>query len=151
MLFRSDQVLKAAGVVPGATGPYGHVDMFGQIWQLIGDLGYQPILGTELWSEQWKKLQKEKVGALVKGAPSWKPERVVAKGGSFLSYQEPIQLMIDNRAPVQTSDVLEGLGFRLAKSIRPGFDMLLSLKRGGYNTNLFANDQQIVRYNSLDG
>lgn len=137
-----DQVPKPTGTVQGAAGPYGHVDMFGQVWQLIGDLGYQPIHGADVFSEQWKDLQKDKVGALVQGAPTWKEDRVIGKGGSYLSTGEPIQLLVDARAPVLTVDVMESLGFRLAKSLRPGYDMLYSLLRGGYNKNPFAIEQE---------
>jgi hypothetical protein len=65
----------------------------------------------------------------------------LAKGGSYLSFQEPIQLMLDTRAPVGTIDVMESLGFRLAKSLRPGYDMLFSLLRGPFNKGLLAEDQ----------
>lgn len=137
-----DQVLKPTGTVQGARGPFGHLDMFGQVWQLMGEIGFGPIHGAEVFSEQWKKLQKDKVGALVQGAPTWQNDRAIGKGGSYLSTGEPIQLLIDTRAPVMTSDVLESLGFRLAKSLRPGYDMAYSLLRGGYNRNLFAIEQE---------
>ncbi|MCU0865478.1 MAG: formylglycine-generating enzyme family protein [Planctomycetes bacterium] len=143
-MFNSrDQVLKPVGTVQAAVGPFGHVDLFGQVWQLVGDLGYRPIHGAEVFADEWKKLQKDKVGALLKSPPSWRDDRVVAKGGSYLSFSEPIQLLIDARAPMLTIEVFESLGFRLAKSLKPGYDMLFSLLRGSYNRNPFADQQEV--------
>ena len=133
------------GTVTNATGPFGHLDMFGRIFQLMGDLGYTPINGTEVFQSEWTALQKDKVGSILQSAPSWKYEKCIAKGGSYLSWQEPIQLLIDARAPMMTSDVLEGAGFRLAKSLKPGFDMTYSLVRSTYNrgSGAFAPDQEL--------
>jgi formylglycine-generating enzyme required for sulfatase activity len=142
-----EQVLKAVGTVQGAVGPFGHKDMFGQVWQLVGDLGFRAINGAEMFAGEWKKLQKDKTGALLQAPPTWKDDRALAKGGSYLSAGEPIQLMIDTRAPVQTDDVMESLGFRLAKDLRPGFDFLYSSMRGTFHKGPFAIDQEIV----LDG
>jgi formylglycine-generating enzyme required for sulfatase activity len=138
-----DQVLKPVGTVQAAIGPFGHLDMFGQVWQLVGDLGYRPINGTDVFADEWKKLTKDKVGALLTAPPSWRDDRVVAKGGSYLSAGEPIQLLIDARAPVLTIDVLESMGFRLAKSMKPGYDMLYSMLRGSYNRNPFVDSQEV--------
>lgn len=131
----------AIGKYATTAGPYGHQDMFGRIWQLVSGLGYGPINGGDAFADEWKALQKDKAGALLTAPPAWKSDRVLAKGGSYLSWQEPIQLLIDARAPLQTSDVLEGAGFRLAKSLKPGFDMLYSLVRGQYNRGAFGVDQ----------
>lgn len=138
-----EQVLKATGTVQAASGPFGHLDMFGQVWQLIGDIGYRPVHGVDAFSEEWKRLQKDKTGALLQSPPAWKDDRVIAKGGSYLSAGEPIQLLLDGRAPVQTIDVLESLGMRLAKSLRPGYDALFSALRGSYNRQPFAIDQDV--------
>lgn len=143
-IFNSrDQVLKPVGTVQAAAGPFGHVDLFGQVWQLVGDLGFRPIHGTDVFAEEWRKLQKDKVGSLLTAPPSWRDDRVVAKGGSYLSAGEPIQLLIDARAPVMTIDVLEGMGVRLAKSLKPGYDLLFSLLRGSYNRNPFGDGQEV--------
>lgn len=129
------------GAIQNAAGPYGHLDMFGRIWQMVSGLGYSPINGQEPFQEQWKVLQKDKAGAMLKAPPAWKDDKVLAKGGSYLSWQEPVQLFIDARAPMQSADVLEAAGFRLAKSLKPGFDMLFSLVRGQYNRSAFAEGQ----------
>lgn len=138
-----DWVAKPVGTVQAAKGPFGHLDMFGQIWQLLGDLGYRPINGAEAFATEWKTLQKDKTGQLLQAPPPWKDEKALAKGGSFLSAQEPIQLLIDSRAPVQTDDVLEGLGMRLAKSIKPGYDAIYSAMHGSFSKSAFAIDQDV--------
>ncbi|HZN38354.1 MAG TPA: SUMF1/EgtB/PvdO family nonheme iron enzyme [Planctomycetota bacterium] len=136
-----DKVLKPVGTVPAGTGPYGHLDMFGQVWQLVADLGYGPQNGATVFDAEWKKFQKDKTGCMVLSHPEWKADKAIGKGGSYLSWQEPIQLLVDARAPVQPIDVLEGLGFRLAKSLKPGYDVLFSRLRGIYSRNYFVEDQ----------
>jgi|688.fasta_scaffold80363_3 formylglycine-generating enzyme required for sulfatase activity len=143
MFTTADKANKPCGAVQAATGPFGHTDMFGQVWQLVSEIGYRPINGREAFEVEWKNLMKDKSGDLVKAPPTWRDELVVAKGGSYLSNQEPIQLLIDARAPMQTIDVMEGLGFRLAKSMRPGYDALFSMLRGSFHKGAFAIDQTV--------
>lgn len=134
---------KAVGTVPAMTGPFGHTDLFGNVFQFVSDIGYTPINGREAFSVEWKKLQKDRVGKVLEAADVWKDTFVLAKGGCYLSAGEPITLLLDQRAKFQTIDVLEGLGFRLAKSLRPGYDMMLSLVRSGLYRDHFAKDQDI--------
>jgi formylglycine-generating enzyme required for sulfatase activity len=143
MFTSADKANKACGAVQGASGAFGHTDMFGQVWQLVSDLGYRPINGRDAFESEWKSLMKDKAGDLVKAPPMWRDEFVIAKGGSYLSSQEPIQLMIDARAPMQTIDVMESVGFRLAKSMKPGYDALFSSLRGTFHKGPFAIDQSI--------
>ncbi|HEX5052008.1 MAG TPA: SUMF1/EgtB/PvdO family nonheme iron enzyme [Planctomycetota bacterium] len=138
----SDHTIKQVGTVPAATGPYGHLDMFAQVWQFVAERGYRPINGADAFAEEWKPLQKDKVGKILEAPPLWKDELVVAKGGSYLSFQDPIQLLVDARAPCQTIDTLESLGFRLAKSLKPGYDVLYSLMRSGYNRGVLEEGQE---------
>ncbi len=139
-----DQQIKPTGTVAEAAGPFGHQDMFGSVWQWVAERGYRPINGAELFADEWKSLQKDKAGALLGAPPVWKGgEIAIAKGGSYLSASEPIQLMIDQRAPIDSSEALEGCGFRVAKSLRPGYDTLFSLLRGVYNRSPFAEEQDI--------
>ena len=138
-----DKRNKPVGTVEAANGPFGHVDMFASIWQLISTRGYYPINGAETFATEWKALQKDKTGKLLKAPPLWKNTRVIAKGGSYLSGDDPIQLLIDQRAPMSSDDVLESVGFRLAKSLRPGYDTLFSRLRGVYNRAPFLPDQDI--------
>lgn len=145
MIFNSrDQSAKPAGSVQAAKGPFGHLDMFGQVWQFIGEMGFRPINGVDPFSSEWKELQKDKAGQLLQAPPGWKDDRALAKGGSFLSAGEPIQLLIDARAPVLTIDVMESLGLRLAKSLKPGYDAMYSALRGTFNKAAFVPDQEIT-------
>ncbi|MBL9079122.1 MAG: SUMF1/EgtB/PvdO family nonheme iron enzyme [Planctomycetes bacterium] len=143
ILKTKDKARKPVGSVDGNRGPFGHVDMFGHVWQLVAGTSYRPINGEEPFKDAWKQLQKDKVGALLTAPPLWKDDRALAKGGSFLSAGEPIQLLVDARAPMQTIDVLESVGLRLAKSLRPGYDMLYSLLRGTYDRSRFVRGQDI--------
>jgi len=138
-----DQHLKPVGTVEAAHGPFGHVDMCTSVWQLISTRGYYPINGTEDFATEWKALQQDKTGKLLEAPPLWKNTRVIAKGGSYLSHQDPIDFLIDQRVPILPDDVLESVGFRLAKSLRPGYDALFSRLRGVYNRAPFLPDQDI--------
>ncbi|MBX3461594.1 MAG: SUMF1/EgtB/PvdO family nonheme iron enzyme [Planctomycetes bacterium] len=143
ILKSSDRDRKPVGTVAAAAGPFGHADMFGQVWQLVSGTGYRPINGEDPFTDEWKRLQKDKVGALLSSPPMWKDDRALAKGGSYLSGGEPITLLIDARAPMQTIDVLASVGVRLAKSLRPGYDLLLSTLRGAFNRNVFLTQQDV--------
>jgi hypothetical protein len=93
--------------------------------------------------KQWGLLNKHKTARIVEKKPLFQGHMTIAKGGSFLSFQEPVQLMLDARAPITTTACLESLGMRLAKSIAPGYDFLYSLQRVQFNTEAFAKDQEL--------
>lgn len=143
LLKSSDKKRKPVGTVAGGTGPYGHLDMFGHVWQFVAGLSYRPINGADPFKDEWKRLQKDKVGGLLTAPPLWRDNAALAKGGSFLSGGEPIQLLVDARAPFETIDVLTSVGVRLAKSLRPGYDMLYSLLRSTFNRSRFVGGQDI--------
>lgn len=143
LLKSSDKKRKPVGTVTAGQGPFGHLDMFGQVWQFVAGLDYRPINGEDAFKGEWKRLQKDKVGALLTSPPLWRDNYALGKGGSYLSGGEPIQLLLDARAPFLTIDVLEAVGLRLAKSLRPGYDMLYSLLRSTYDRSRFAIDQQV--------
>ncbi|MBL8753466.1 MAG: SUMF1/EgtB/PvdO family nonheme iron enzyme [Planctomycetes bacterium] len=145
-----DKKLKPTGKVATAAGPFGHQDMFGQVWQFMGDLGYGPINGPDPFAAEWQKIQKNKtIAPLLTSPPSWKDDKAIAKGGSYLSGGEPIQLLIDGRAPMQTVEVLESLGFRLAKSLKPGYDAVFSALRGSFSRVRFGIDQDVDLQNQV--
>ena len=152
MATTADKALKPVGSVPAASGPYGHTDLFGQVWQLCGGIGFEPIHGIDPFKKQWKLLNKDKTGRVAgESTPAWYYDRVLAKGGSYLSYQEPVQLMIDARAPVLPVDRMESLGFRLAKSLKPGYDFLYSLQRVSFSRDVFARDQDLELADMIGG
>lgn len=137
------------GTIANAAGPYGHLDMFGRVWQFISSNGNRQINGREAFDEQWKLLQKDKVGALLTSPMAIDETKNLAKGGCYLSWQGPIQLLIDSRARIGPIEVGNGVGMRLCKSQRPGFDMLYSLIRGIYNRTAFAIDQKLDEANQV--
>lgn len=143
MAKSSDLHTKPVGTVAGAVGPFGHLDMFGHVWQLVGDLGFNPMHDMAFFLKNWKDLQKHKQGRMCEIKPPYSGSKAIAKGGSYLSYGEPVQLMLDTRAPLETSDAVESVGFRLAKSIAPGYDYLYSLQRVEFDTGAFAKDQAL--------
>lgn len=147
----SDYHTKVVGTVKGSIGPYGHVDLFGHVWQLIGDLGFGPIHDVPTYVKEWGKLQKHKIGRLCEKKAVFGGSKVIAKGGSYLSYGGPIQLMIDTRAPMKTTDVFESMGMRLAKSLAPGYDYLYSLQRIKFDSNGFAKKGQGLDLKALVG
>lgn len=143
LLKTSDKKRKPVGTVAAGAGPYGHVDMFGQVWQLVSGLSYRPINGEDPFKAEWKRMQKDKVGGLLTAPPLWRDNFALGKGGSFLSGGEPIQLLVDARAPFQTIDVLTSVGVRLAKSLRPGYDLLYSVLRGTFDRSRFQHEQDV--------
>ncbi len=148
-----DRVIKPVGTIEFNAGPFGHVDMTGQVWQLVSSVGYGPITGQKLFAEEWKIAQKDKNASALKDVPAWKDDRFLVKGGSYLSSGDPVQLQIDCRVPVQDTEALESLGFRLAKSLKPGQDLLVSLVTSDYNQDLFAvgGDDQKVDFDAQIG
>ena len=135
--------LKEVGSVKFAYGPYGHYDMTGQVWEFVARVGFYPIGERSKFETEWKALMKDKVGALMKNQPAWKDGVVVIKGGSYFSSSDPIQLHVDCRDKIDTSDALDVVGLRLAKSLKPGYDILVSWVSSEYNQSLFGNDQAI--------
>ena len=138
-----DLHLKPVGSIEMATGPFGHLDMTTQVWELTSELGFRPINGQKPFEAEWKRMLKDKLGVLAANAPLWKHNVVAATGGPYLSAGDPIQLHIDSRVGVATNDVLDGAGFRLAKSLKPGYDFLYSLINSDYNSELFDVEQTV--------
>lgn len=140
----SDVHLKRVGAVPYLKGPYGHLDMTGQIWEFVAGRGFRPLCSYGAFEREWKQLMRDKIAAELVSPPLWKDHNVIAKGGSYLSGQDPIQFHIDSRTPpLQTVEVQPSLGYRLAKSLKPGYDILFSLVSSDYNRDVFAPDQDV--------
>jgi formylglycine-generating enzyme required for sulfatase activity len=140
----SQQCRKPAGTVAGAIGPYGHVDMYGQVWQLVGDLGFGPLHNMPTFLKCWGEIQRHPTGNVLQIKPPFTASMAIVKGGSYLSHGEPATLMLDSRVRVGTSEPLKSVGFRLAKSVTPGYDFLYSLKRVTFDTGAFAKEQALV-------
>lgn len=63
LLKSSDKKRKPVGTVAAGAGPYGHVDMFGQVWQFVAGLSYRPINGEDPFKDEWKRLQRTRSAA----------------------------------------------------------------------------------------
>jgi len=140
----SDQCRKPVGTVPGATGPFGHLDMNGHVWQLVGDLGFGPIHDDKTFEKSWQEIKRHPTGRVVASQPPFTGNLAIVKGGSYLSHGEPATLMLDSRVRVGTTDALKSVGFRLAKSLKPGYDYHYSLQRVAFDTTAFADKQKLA-------
>ncbi len=163
-----NQVLKDVGVTGAAAqGPFGHGDMVGQVWEWTGSR-FGPLAGEEEFDKEFQRLKRdsrfrrlpeEKRNEKLTHPPDWGDgDKFVIKGGSYLSYQNPIQLHIDVRTQLPTTEYLSGLGFRLAKSLQPGRDAAYSRINSDYDLSVFPNqrkpnleDQVGVERYELDG
>ena len=158
------------GLGPKAQGPFGHGDMLGQVWEWVIPLGFLAQTNKEANQKEYEKLRKEyeklrkdkdqKLGSSLPLNPDFRPEFAVIKGGSVFSFtnQDFQQLRINCRAPLETHQTMEGVGFRLAKSERAAYDMsLVRVKRnypgflpGGLEPDL-AGQVGVERYDLENG
>lgn len=163
-----NRILKDVGVTGAAAeGPFGHGDMVGQVWEWTGSR-FGPLAGEEEFDKEFQRLKRdsrfrrlpeEKRNEKLTHPPDWGDgDKFVIKGGSYLSYQNPIQLHIDVRTQLPTTEYLSGLGFRLAKSLQPGRDAAYSRINSDYDLSVFPNtrepnleDQVGVERYELDG
>ena len=151
----SNRHTRPVGSIAFLSGPFGHKDMTAHVWEYTATVGLGPISGPKAFEAEWKRTQKDKfLSSLEIGSPKWNMEDgVVAKGASYLSWGNPVEFQIDSRVWMQTDEVLEGVGFRLAKDPRPGYDLLVSLCASGYNQVLFQSgkDDQKVDFETAAG
>jgi formylglycine-generating enzyme required for sulfatase activity len=142
------QRLKAPGLAPATTGPFGHLDLAGQVWEFTADIGFHPLC-PESFQSEWKRVlgskqyKQWKAKDVTVHAPNPLEGAIIVKGGSYLSATDPIQLHIDARTPLGTDETFESVGFRLAKDPRPGYDTLFSLLRRGYDKSLMLPAQSL--------
>ena len=143
-----DIKLKPTGSLgPRATGPFGHGGMVGQVWEWVIPLGYEPQTTRQLFDKEYSSLKKnKKYGGRLKESPHFKPEAGIAKGGSFYSFSNKdfIQARINCRAPLSTDQTLESLGFRVAKSKRPAYDMSLARLKLDYPSFMPGNKDAVL-------
>jgi len=147
--------LKPVGFLgPNASGPFGHRDMLGQVWEWALGIGYGPQTGDKAHEKEYQRLrrlvEKDKRlkanGRTLPEAIAFNDDRAMAKGsGSIYSFSHERwdQLRLNVRAPLSTDQTVEGLGFRPAKSYRVAYDMTLSRLRSEYLGNqYFLVDQK---------
>ncbi|MEE2888457.1 MAG: SUMF1/EgtB/PvdO family nonheme iron enzyme [Planctomycetota bacterium] len=133
--FRDTHLKPVGSMGPLARGPFGHGDMVGQVWEWVIPLGFQPQTERKVFEKEYKKLRKnKKFGQSLPDALNFRNEYAVAKGGSFYSFstKDFVQARINCRAPLDTKQTMEGLGFRVAKTQRPAYDMSISRLKSSY-------------------
>ena len=114
-----------------AMGPFGHQDMVGQVWEWILDSGYLPQSDKKSFQKEYERLRRDSLGKRLDVTPAFKDTDRMIKGGSYFSFNssEYVQLRIGFRAPLVREQTVEGVGFRVAKSSRPAYDMSLARLR----------------------
>jgi formylglycine-generating enzyme required for sulfatase activity len=164
--LRDRTTLKPVGFLgPNAAGPFGHMDMLGQVWEWGLAIGYGPQAGNKIHEKEYEKLrrlvEKDKrlkaKGRSLPEAIAFNDDRALAKGSGSIfsfSYERWDQLRMNVRAPLSTDQTVEGLGFRPAKSYRVALDMTLSRLRSEYLGNqyfLFGKENQTWNLDAQDG
>jgi hypothetical protein len=141
-----DIKLKPVGALgPKAIGPFGHGDMVGQVWEWVAPLGYGAQTSQKLFEDEYKRLRREKtLGKRLAEAADFKSEFAIAKGGSYFSFHNKdfVQARINCRAPLATMQTLAGLGFRVAKTRRPAYDMSLSRLQVDYPSSFLSENKE---------
>ena len=130
--------LQAVGALGApATGPFGHQDRVGQVWEwTMSPIGY--LGGREAFDKEWRALRKDKETREFKVSPNIPDGDMVTKGSCYLNGGEPITLHLDVRIPKAPDQMMSLLGFRVAKSLSPGADLARSRIKANYRMNLFA-------------
>jgi formylglycine-generating enzyme required for sulfatase activity len=99
--------------------PFGVLNMSGNVWEWV-DASFTPYEGFEPY--QFKKSKRERISL----TPEFDSRRRVAKGGCFASPRRDAR--IDYRLSLDPNDSDAGLGFRTARSVLPGAEVI----RSGY-------------------
>ena len=114
-----------------AMGPFGHQDMTGQVWEWVLDSGYSHQSDRKSFEREYNRLRRDKLGNRLDITPNFRDTDRLIKGGSYFSVSNStfVELRIGFRAPLVREQTVEGVGFRVAKSSRPAFDMSLARLR----------------------
>lgn len=106
--------LTQVGGFPGGAGPFGHLDLVGNVWEWTSSR-FEPHPGFKVLTVKNGKKR-------VRAEPMWDGSQRVAVGGCYQN-SEFIQ-RISIRRPTDPYQVVEALGFRCAKNPAPGRDLL---------------------------
>lgn len=137
-----DKVLKKVGALGEfARGAFGHEDMVGAVWEWTSETGYFPVASEASYKKELKKIKKKKAVADVE-PPDYNGSDRVVKGGSYLSHSDPGQFRINTRGKAGTNEVLEAIGFRVAKSAVPARDMSRTRITVEYDSSFFGADRR---------
>ena len=116
---RSPNMPVAIDAFEEGASPYGVLNMSGNVWEWV-DASFTPYEGFEPF--QFKKSKRQHITL----SPEFDSRRRVAKGGCFVSSRD--ESRIDHRLSLNPNDADAGIGFRAARSITPGAEVI----RSGY-------------------
>ena len=120
-----------------ASGPYGHDDLVGEVWEWMGDLaGYWPRATHKDFEREFEKLKE--LGGAADLYPGFKHDHQILKGGSYLSATAPVQMRLGVRAHADATEIQDAVGFRVAKSAMPARDMSRARIRSEYDSAIFG-------------
>jgi hypothetical protein len=111
------------------TGAFGHRDMVLGVWEWTGEPGFHPFVEPAAFMRARQELfryglfadrTRREVRAVLEFVPLWRDDKVVCKGGMYASTKA--DLRIGTRAPLEVTQTMSAVGFRLAKTPRPGLD-----------------------------
>ncbi len=123
-----------------ARGPFGHEDMVGNVWEWTDVAVYYPVNGDDLYRRELDRLKKKKFEEKLE-EPDFKGAAGVTKGASYFSWQDPAELRVQTRAYLGTTQTIEGVGFRLAKTHAPARDMARSRIALEFDPNNYGEGQ----------
>lgn len=124
-----------------ATGPFGHDDMVGNVWEWMFDVGYRPRAPQREFDKEFDRLKKMYSGELY---PEWKDDHRLFKGGCFISYGNPVEFRIGVRGHATPAETVPVIGFRVAKSYEPARDMTRARIRIEYDYGFFGTREPLV-------
>lgn len=124
-----NRVLKQAGAVEANRSPFGVYDLMGNVWEWTMSTfhEYDNFDRERRDLERWAEKEKRRNPDLASfRAPLFDESKYVLRGGSYLSVGDyPLAFHGATRFPIDGGSYNEGTGFRVAKSLKPGFDATL--------------------------
>lgn len=123
-----------------ATGPFGHDDMVGNVWEWVFDTGFKQRAALKDWDKEYERLRKQYPNV----TPEWKDDHRMFKGGCYISYANPIELRVGVRGHGVMGETQPVIGFRVAKSYEPARDMSRARVKIEYDYGFFGNRDPLL-------
>ncbi len=130
--------VKPVASVESNVSPYGIYDMMGNVWEwtMSPYSAYDMHKRFVAKMKSWSRRQGKRNADLLKWTPPYfDSARRVARGGSYQNaVKAPLVFRVSTRMPLSMGQTVESLGFRVAKSLKPGFDSTILWARRRFNT-----------------